>query len=53
MKNCLDFINYKYKENTVTFVGDAANIYQEEIQNLSNKFLLKLSLITIILSALR
>lgn len=38
VKNCLDFINYKYKENTVTFVGDAANIYQEEIQNSSNKF---------------
>ena len=40
IENCLNFLNYKYANSTITFVGDGSLIYKQIIQNQSSKFVI-------------
>ncbi len=40
VENCLTFLNYKYTNSTITFVGDACEVYRDKIETASSKFIL-------------
>ena len=40
VKNCLTFLNYKYTNSTITFVGDSCEIYKDKIEAASSNFVL-------------
>ena len=40
VENCLTFLNYKYANSTITFVGDACEIYKDKIKTTSSNFAL-------------
>ena len=40
VENCLTFLNYKYTNSTITFVGDACEIYKDKIETASSNFVL-------------
>ena len=40
IENCLTFLNYKYTNSTITFVGDACEIYKDKIEAASSNFVL-------------
>ena len=40
IENCLTFLNYKYTNSTITFVGDACEIYKDKIETSSSNFVL-------------
>ena len=40
VENCLTFLNYKYTNSTITFVGDACEVYKDKIETDSPNFAL-------------
>lgn len=40
IENCLTFLNYKYTNSTITFVGDACEVYKDKIETTSSNFVL-------------
>ena len=40
VENCLTFLNYKYTNSTITFVGDACEVYKDKIETGSSNFIL-------------
>ncbi len=40
IENCLTFLNYKYTNSTITFVGDACKVYKNKIETTSSNFVL-------------
>ena len=40
VENCLTFLNYKYANSNITFVGDACEVYKDKIETASSKFIL-------------
>lgn len=40
IENCLTFLNYKYANSNITFVGDACEIYKDKIKAASSNFIL-------------
>ena len=40
VENCLTFLNYKYTNSTITFVGDACMEYKDKIKTVSSNFIL-------------
>lgn len=40
IENCLNFLNYKYSQSTIYFVGDASFIHKNLIQDMSKSFIL-------------
>ena len=40
VENCLTFLNYKYANSTITFVGDACMEYKDKIKTVSSNFIL-------------
>lgn len=38
IENCLNFLNYKYANSIITFVGDGSNIYKNKIETISSNF---------------
>lgn len=40
VENCLTFLNYKYTNSNITFVGDACEIYKHKIETSSSNFVL-------------
>ena len=40
VENCLTFLNYKYTNSTITFVGDACEVYKDKIKTTSSNFVL-------------
>ena len=39
VENCLNYLNYKYSNSVITFIGDVS-LYKELIENTSNNFIL-------------
>ncbi len=39
IENCLNFLNYKYANSAITFVGDGSIVYKNIIENISSKFI--------------
>ena len=40
VENCLTFLNYKYTNSNITFVGDACEVYKDKIETSSSNFIL-------------
>ena len=40
VENCLTFLNYKYANSNITFVGDACEVYKDKIETSSSNFIL-------------
>ena len=40
IENCLTFLNYKYTNSNLTFVGDACETYKDKIETASSNFVL-------------
>ena len=40
VENCLNFLHYKYTNSTITFVGDACEVYKDKIETASPMFIL-------------
>ena len=40
VENCLTFLNYKYANSTITFVGDACTACKDKIETISSNFIL-------------
>ena len=40
IENCLTFLNYKYTNSTIAFIGDACEVYKDKIEAASSNFVL-------------
>ena len=43
VENCLTFLNYNYANSTITFVGDACEVYKDKIETTSPNFALSVN----------